>query len=88
MPDHDPEWFAGADLIQLKSNPESAWKLMRKCEFVFSCDCSPEKLVPYFRTIHPAEIEELFGEDDSLTITCPRCGRDFELNRGHLKLDS
>lgn len=67
---------------------DSEFKVMRRHEFAFRCDCSPEKLAPYFRTIGAAEIDELFGEDESLQITCPRCGRRFALTREDLELDS
>lgn len=87
MPGHDRQWSEEVSFEEAFAEAESG-KLMRRCGFEFNCDCSPEKLVPFFRTIEASEIEALFGDDDSLIVTCPRCGRHFPITRDDLKLHS
>jgi redox-regulated HSP33 family molecular chaperone len=54
---------------------------VRTCHFAFKCDCSPDKLAPFFRSLDDAALDELYGGDTELSITCPRCGRGFSLPR-------
>ena len=82
MPEYDHEWFAkipnkfpAEEIAQLEQKP------MRSYEFFFKCDCSPDKLLPYFKSLNQDEVAELYGEDSALIIGCPRCGRKFELER-------
>ena len=82
MPDYDQEWF---DSIGSQYPSEEIEKLnqspMRTYVFNYKCDCSPEKLLPYFKTLDEEKIDELYGEDSELIIGCPRCGRKFEMGR-------
>ena len=82
MPDYDQEWF---DSIGSQYPSEEIEKLnqspMRTYVFNYKCDCSPEKLLPYFKTLNEEKIDELYGEDSELIIGCPRCGRKFAMGR-------
>lgn len=82
LPGFDPEWFANVDLEELVANPQKIEKThMRSCMFSFKCDCSPDKLLPFFRTLEHDAVDELYGKDKELLITCPRCGRQFPIDR-------
>jgi hypothetical protein len=35
----------------------------------------------------PREVEELYGDDKELTITCPRCARQFQIGRDDLRTE-
>jgi redox-regulated HSP33 family molecular chaperone len=58
---------------------------MRRCAFSFKCDCSPEKLLPFFRALAPEALHDLYGDDEALQITCPRCGKQFPIARSDLQ---
>lgn len=81
LPEYNQEWFATADPEAIVHSTEIIKKEMRTCEFVFACDCSPEKLLPYFRSVDKTTIDELYGTDAALQISCPRCGKRFEISR-------
>lgn len=82
LPGYDPEWFDSVNLTELVATvPTLDHARMRTCHFTFTCDCSPEKLIPFFKTIGAAGLAELYGADSELIITCPRCGRRFTISR-------
>lgn len=86
MPGYDSEWFESADIRALSGEYSSSRPNMRTCAFRFFCDCSPEKLIPFFRTIDEKTLDELYGNDKELIISCPRCGKAFQLKRTDLIL--
>lgn len=81
LPGFDPEWFESVDLQGLVKDTTLERVPMRRCAFEFKCDCSADKLLPFFRSLPEKELHELYGEDDVLVISCPRCGKRFEIPR-------
>jgi hypothetical protein len=81
LPEYDADWVAKIDLEELAASTTIEKSLMRTCHFAFACDCSPEKLLPFFRSMSVDALEELYENDSELRITCPRCGRQFGIGR-------
>jgi len=84
LPEFDEEWIQTVDLDSLVTSSDVPRSPMRTVHFAFSCDCSPDKLLPFFRSMSPEAVEELYGNDQELHITCPRCGKQFGVNRSEL----
>jgi len=84
LPEFDAEWIMSVDLEELVQSTEIPKSPMRTCHFAFSCDCSPAKLLPFFRSMSVDALEELYGNDSALVITCPRCGRQFSITKDEL----
>jgi hypothetical protein len=85
LPGYDSEWFRSVSLEQLANDSTPLRKSMRRCSFAFFCDCSPQKLLPFFRSLSKENLDELYGDDEQVTIVCPRCGRQFILARSDLR---
>lgn len=83
LPDFDEAWFSSTALEGFI--PDTNAIHLRSCEFRFFCDCSPDKLMPFFNTLSDEELEELYGEDRELIISCPRCGRNFAVEKKDLE---
>lgn len=81
---YDPEWFRAVDLQSLTWVSQEESTRMKDCRFTFSCDCSPEKLKPFFRALTTAELDDIYGADSELIISCPRCGKQFAISRSDL----
>jgi molecular chaperone Hsp33 len=81
LPGFDVDWFNKVDLLDFANSGIGEKSKMRNCRFTFNCDCSPEKLLPFFKTLDEASINELYGDDKEIMITCPRCGRRFRIDR-------
>lgn len=84
LPDCDLTWFESVDLEQLAASSDIPMKRMRNCHFDFRCECSPEKLLPFFRSLSDEALEELYGADKELVISCPRCGKHFTIDRAQV----
>jgi hypothetical protein len=84
LPEFDADWISKVDLLELSESKTIEKSLMRTCHFAFSCDCSPAKLLPFFRSMSVEELEELYENDSALHITCPRCGKQFDISRDEL----
>lgn len=84
LPEYDEEWIASVDVEMLASGGDDGRSHLRTCQFSFACDCSPDKLIPFFRTLSKESLEELYGSDEELLITCPRCGRQFRIHRADI----
>jgi len=84
LPGFDSAWFRSVDLETflvddtISKDPMFVWRLF------FRCDCSPEKLIPFFRSIPKESVQDLYGSDDSIMISCPRCGEQFPILRSEL----
>ncbi len=84
LPEHDEAWIQSVNLAGLASSQEVPRSPMRTVHFAFACDCSPEKLLPFFRGMSPESLNELYGDDSELQITCPRCGKQFGVARSEI----
>ena len=85
LPASDEDWIRGADLEAVAKASELEKSPMRACEFAFACDCSPAKLMPFFQSLSEEALQELYGDDDELDISCPRCGKRFAVSRDDLR---
>jgi molecular chaperone Hsp33 len=88
LPEYDDEWVRSVSFDALLNSAEIERSRMRTCNFAFQCDCSAEKLLPYFRGLTRDALNELYGEDSELLITCPRCSRQFSLERARFNEDN
>jgi hypothetical protein len=84
LPGWDKSWFHSVDLEKLTESEVSTARQMRKCQYDFICDCSPDKLIPFFNSLSEEAIDELYGDDPELVITCPRCGQFFSVSKAVL----
>lgn len=86
LPDFNPAWFEEVDLDSFLIESKNADKTaMRRCEFSFTCNCSPEKLIPFIRSLSKKEITDLYKDDQELLINCPRCGKNFVIKRSQIE---
>lgn len=84
LPEYDEEWIRSVDVQGLLDTTQVERSPLRSVEFAFSCDCAPEKLIPYFQALSTDALKELYGADEELHITCPRCGKQFAIHRRDL----
>jgi len=87
LPEYDEEWVRGVSFEELSGSDTLERSLMRTCSFEFQCDCSVAKLMPFFQSMTSAELNELYGADKELDISCPRCGQHFWVSRDDLRTE-
>ncbi len=86
MPDCDMDWLRGVDMDEapvLTEKEES--RLLEVREYQFGCDCTLRRIVRAITALQSGEVEELFGDDEHLRITCPRCGAKYQASREDLQ---
>lgn len=81
-PDCDLEWLAAlteADIRNLDKTEVLA--LLEKRPFQWKCGCSQEKMENLLLPTMSKDPDALFGNEETLTMRCPRCGTRHTLTR-------
>ena len=84
QPDYDEEWFAALDeatAATLERDQET--KLLETRRFRFRCGCDLDRILPILGGWRDKP-EELFGDEDKITIQCPRCAARYLVTRDML----
>lgn len=86
QPDCDIEWLRGLTTKDVQTLDQTVeLSLLEKRNFTFSCGCNQERMLDFIAPIFRRESDGLFGDDSSLTVTCPRCGARHILTREALE---
>ena len=83
QPDGDTEWLWSVDageVALLVSDPSRAPLEVR--HYRFCCGCSPARVANVLAPTLRDDLDGIFGGDEHITVTCPRCGTRHELARG------
>jgi len=79
QPQFDEEWFETLNAeTALKVLETEQTKLLETRKFKFDCGCSLEKITQTL-SAWKDKPEELFGDQNDITINCPRCETKFRL---------
>ena len=81
QPGYDREWFESLTTESVKEILEKEeTKLLETRKFKFDCGCSEEKLMSALIG-YKDRPEELFGDQNEIHATCPRCSAKFTFSR-------
>jgi len=81
QPDFDEEWFSELTAEKIKTIiDDEEIKVLETRKFFFNCGCSEEKLLQSLIGYRDRP-DELFGDDDEIHATCPRCSATFTFKR-------
>ncbi|MFT6861571.1 MAG: molecular chaperone Hsp33 [Akkermansiaceae bacterium] len=84
QPDYDEEWLTNlttGDVAKITDEEETQTLETRK--FKFACGCSLERILPTL-SAWKDKPEELFGDDATLNLQCPRCAKKYLITREDL----
>ena len=79
QPQCDEEWLHSLDdetIRQLDSDEELS--LLETRKYRYHCGCSPERILPKLTSV---SADEIFGDQDAVSIDCPRCAARFRITR-------
>ena len=86
QPDCDLEWLATLDLAAVKDlDSHETLSLLETRHYKWLCGCSEERLLPMLATAMKVDREGLFGDDETIRVTCPRCGAGYTVARETLE---
>ena len=84
QPDYDEEWFEALDQKNAASiTVDEQTKLLETRKFRFHCGCSRERIIATLGAWKDKP-DELFQEEEQITVNCPRCGAHYKVSRGDL----
>lgn len=82
QPDCDEAWLADLtqdDILALDAMEELS--LLERRNYVWECGCSLERLYPILGKLAGNDLDEVFGGEEIITLTCPRCGARYRAAR-------
>jgi molecular chaperone Hsp33 len=75
QPGCDMEWFHALDDDSIRAlDATETLSLLEQRAYRWGCGCTEERMFAILAPIMRTDAAGLFGEEDSIRITCPRCG--------------
>jgi molecular chaperone Hsp33 len=86
QPQCDMAWFDALDdtAIRMLDQGETL-SLLEQRQYKWECGCTQEKMLAVLAPIMRQSPDELFGEEQSLRMSCPRCGTRYVITREALE---
>jgi len=86
QPQCDMPWFEALDDAAIRTLDETeTLSLLEQRHYRWECGCSQEKMLGVLAPIMRQSPSELFGEEQSLRMSCPRCGTRYVITREALE---
>jgi len=84
QPDCDLDWLAALDAHAVENiEATEQTNLLETRRFRFHCGCTLDRILPVLGGWRE-RMDELFGDQDSINVQCPRCAANFTVTRGML----
>lgn len=82
QPDCDVEWLrsVGTDEVRQLAGDEARAPLETRV-YRFECGCTPERIAGAIWPALQGDVDEVFGGDGHIRVSCPRCGMRHEIPR-------
>lgn len=82
QPDCDEEWLRSLTLEDVRElDKKETLSLLERRYYHWKCGCSVDRLYPLLAKLNEQDLQHAFGEDEVLTLTCPRCGARYRASK-------
>ena len=86
QPDCDVAWLESLDVEAVKKLDQTeTLSLLEERRYRWHCGCSEPRMLQMLAPIMRADPESLFGTDEKLRMSCPRCGARYLITREALE---
>lgn len=85
QPDCDTEWLRNAGPEEIRGLCAGAEAPLEVRRYRFACGCTAEKIAAAIGPALQGGMDEIFGDDSHIRVSCPRCGAKHEIARGLLE---
>lgn len=86
QPDCDEDWLALLDEDSIKTlDKDVELSLLEQRWYRFECGCTQERMIAMLGPMMKGKPEDLFADDDTLTISCPRCSARRVITRAEME---
>ena len=82
QPDCDLEWLSTLTVDEVRAiDATETLSLLETRRYKWFCGCSEERLLPMLATAMKVDREGVFGDEETIRVTCPRCGAGYTVSR-------
>lgn len=82
QPDCDEAWLAALTEDDVRSlDQRETLSPLETRRYIWKCGCTVERLYPILDKLSPEALTEAFGEDEVMTVQCPRCGARYRASK-------
>jgi len=82
QPDCDEEWLAALTPESIMEvDKTETLSLLETRLYIWHCGCNAERLFPVLAKLGDEDLSHAFGEDEVITMTCPRCGARYRTSK-------
>ena len=81
QPDCDTAWLASVGGEEIRMLSEDGSKPLETRVYRLACGCTVEKIAAAIGPALRGDLDEIFGEDTHIRVSCPRCGTKHEIAR-------
>ena len=85
QPDCDVAWLESVDVTEVEALARGDGRApLEVRHYRFLCGCTVERIAAAIGPALRGDLEEVFGSESHIRVTCPRCGTRHEIDRGAL----
>ncbi|TLD71005.1 Hsp33 family molecular chaperone HslO [Phragmitibacter flavus] len=82
QPDCDEDWLRSLTEEDIRTiDQKETLSLLEERQYVWKCGCSIERLYPLLARLGDNDLNDAFGGDEIITLTCPRCGARYRASK-------
>lgn len=82
QPDCDETWLAALTEDDVRALDQcETLSLLERRAYIWQCGCSVERLYPILSNLGRNGLRDAFGEDEIITVQCPRCGAKYRATK-------
>lgn len=82
QPDCDEAWLTGLTAEDIRDlDQKETLSLLEERSYRWECGCTVDRLYPVLGKLGARDIEDVFGGEEVITLTCPRCGARYRVTR-------
>ncbi len=82
QPDCDETWLESLKVEDVRElDQQETLSPLETRQYIWKCGCTVERLYPILAKLSPEALKEAFGEDDVMTVQCPRCGARYRARK-------
>lgn len=82
QPDCDEAWLSGLTVDDVRElDKKETLSLLEQRFYTWKCGCSVDRLYPLLAKLSSEDLQDAFGEEELVTLTCPRCGAKYRATK-------
>ncbi len=86
QPDCDEAWLSSLTAEDVRTlDQKETLSLLERRSYIWECGCSVDRLYPVLAKLSATDVDDVFGNEEIITLTCPRCGARHRAAKEHFE---